>query len=118
MSTHKITIVLVNALVIALYANAGLSQGKEPDQASTKGVVSMSGEQRKKLNTFFSNFSEVDLEPSADGQITETQLIYFGIRHRYLNNPKLFSGTMDFKEKIAAQHVETAVKKYFQNFRR
>ena len=40
----------------------------------------------KKMNTFFSNFSEVFLKPFKKGQITNKELIRFGIFHNIFNN--------------------------------
>lgn len=67
----------------------------------------------KRLNTFFSNFSEVFLKSFEKGQINNKDLISFGVLHNKRNNYKLFQ-RHDFNYlKLDKKYVEASVEKYF-----
>jgi hypothetical protein len=70
-------------------------------------------EEWKKLNTFFSNFSEVFLIPFEKGQITNKELIRFGVFHNLLNNYRLFQPYKSSYLKIAKKYVQVSIDKYF-----
>jgi len=74
--------------------------------------VVMSSAEQKKLNVFFSNFSEVGLEPFTEDNIIDEELIKFGILHNFINNYNLFlpSGNdLKLKDDVISESVE----KYF-----
>ncbi|MFX4261530.1 hypothetical protein ACOBQJ_04935 [Pelotomaculum propionicicum] len=95
--------------------------GSEPEQASKNNElqsviqekeIDMDMDTRKKLNTFFSNFSEVSLAPFERGKISQSELIRFGIYHNWLNNYNLFTieGSKAYIDEAA---VYSSIKKYF-----
>jgi hypothetical protein len=67
----------------------------------------------KKLNTFFSNFSEVFLRPFEKGQISNKELVSFGVLHNKRNNYKLFQPYNSSYLKLDKKYVEASVEKYF-----
>lgn len=70
--------------------------------------------EKKALNTFFSNFSEVFVKPFSNGSIADADLIRFGVSHNYRNNEKLFAKTgKENQAKIKAGYVDESVNKYF-----
>lgn len=79
------------------------SQGKE---------ISLDQDTRKKLNTFFSNFSEAWVEPFEKGQISDSELLWFGIIHNWKNNMDLFR-IEGSKAYIEENSVYSSIKKYF-----
>ncbi|MDR3584177.1 MAG: hypothetical protein P4L59_02495 [Desulfosporosinus sp.] len=76
-----------------------------------KGVT-LDAQAQQQLNTFFSNFAEVSLEPFAKGTISNLALIRFGIYHNWINNHNLFQTKGD-KAYISKDGVNSSVKKYF-----
>jgi hypothetical protein len=73
-----------------------------------------SAAEQKKLNTFFSNFSEVFVEAFSQDSLGDQTLITFGVAHNYRNRSKLFERTADgAKAKIKAIYVDQATQKYF-----
>lgn len=72
----------------------------------------MSFDQKKQLNIFFSNFSEIDFgEFDADNYNTE-DLILFGILHNIVNYGKRINYVGDY-ETLSSKYVTQAIKKYF-----
>ena len=81
-------------------------------QAGAEQEVPLDNARKERLNTFFSNFSEVCLEPFNADSSSETDLIRFGVLHIWFNNRQLIhqiSGT----ESLPAAAVTEAVDKYF-----
>lgn len=74
--------------------------------------AALDADQTEQLNTFLSNFSEVQLPTFTRGTLTEQELIRFGLLHTWANNPKLISRCSG-AETIPAAAVEAAVTKYF-----
>ena len=64
--------------------------------------------EQRRWNTYFSNFSEVYVEPFERGKITENALIEFGIRHNMENNQHYWT-----KQGLAPRYVEASVMKFF-----
>lgn len=98
----------VMSLMILLYV-------AEISFAATPGKeVKLTPAEKKQLNTFFSNFSEVFLEPFAKDKISDTELIEFSIYHNYKNNEKRFvRGGKEYQVKIKASYIDETVMKYF-----
>jgi hypothetical protein len=67
----------------------------------------------KKMNIFFSNFSEVFVKPFEKGKINNSPLIEFGIFHNKFNNDKLFIPYGSSHLKLDKKYVEASVEKYF-----
>ena len=78
------------------------------DESKTSKEVSLSTEEQKKINIFFSNFSEAGLEPFKSDQITDEMLINFGVIHSYINNRKSFEKADNSKLKLKDEIVNTA----------
>ena len=72
-------------LLIALFYIGGITFA----QTAPKGVK-LTPKEKKELNTFFSNFSEVFVEPFKKDDITDINLVKFSVLHNYRNNEKLF----------------------------
>lgn len=82
--------------------------------AEDKGKeVKLDAGQKKKLNTFFSNFAETYLEFFAEGKIKNEELIRFGILHNSINKPANIKKVDNYYGVLAEKDVETAAKKYF-----
>jgi len=75
--------------------------------------VKLTSEEQKKLNTFFSNFSEVNLKPFKRGEISNDELINFGVYHNYKNNPKYFEKSGEGNVRLKEGYVVNSVQKYF-----
>jgi hypothetical protein len=86
-------------------------QTKEENTAAGKDVT-LSATEQKKLNVFFSNFSEAYLEPFTAGNITDEELIKFGVLHNFKNNYKLFEKSGDYLM-IKSDAVSKSIEKYF-----
>lgn len=78
----------------------------------TSSLVTLNYEEKKKLNVFFSNFSEINLQTISSKKLNNTDLIYFGVYHEYINNYKHFE-SINGKAKIKKEYVSKAVAKYF-----
>ncbi|HPJ42296.1 MAG TPA: hypothetical protein PLY21_08230 [Spirochaetota bacterium] len=92
-------------LIIASSIAVAQTPGKE---------VKLTPSEKKQLNTFFSNFSEVFVEPFVKDKISDIKLIEFSIYHNYKNNEKRFvKGGKEYQVKIKASYIEESVMKYF-----
>ena len=94
-------------LILAFAASIAFAQtpGKE---------VKLTPKEKKELNTFFSNFSEVFVEPFAKDKISDIKLIEFSIYHNYRNNEKRFTkGGKEYQVKIKASYIDETVMKFF-----
>jgi len=82
-------------------------------QAAPK-EVKLKPAEKKLLNTFFSNFSEVLLEPFEKDEISDAALIQFSVLHNYKNNYKFFvHAGEEYQVKINASHVDDSIDKFF-----
>ncbi|MGV8019186.1 MAG: hypothetical protein AB2L26_13535 [Ignavibacteria bacterium] len=79
----------------------------------TPKEVKLTTEEQKKLNIFFSNFSEVGLKPFSSGSAADEELINFGVLHNYKNNLSKFEKVDNLNSKIKEEHVSASIKKYF-----
>ncbi len=80
---------------------------------TTANDVKLNSEEMKKLNIFFSNFSEVNLKPFTEGKIADDDLINFGVLHLYKNNLGMFEKVDAGNFKIKEDKVSASVQKYF-----
>jgi hypothetical protein len=87
-------------------------QGKKETVPEAK-EVKLSPNEQKKLNVFFSNFSEVGLKTFKKGEITTEELINFGVYHNYRNNHKLFDSLGEGKLRLRDEYVVKSVQKFF-----
>jgi len=82
--------------------------------AGLAAPVAMPAAQKKKLDTFFSNFSEASVAGFKRGALTDDAMLQFGLSHLYINSPKSLKKTADGNSVIAsAAQVDTATVKYF-----
>jgi hypothetical protein len=87
------------------------------DNTVAEKEVKLTDEEQKKLNIFFSNFSEVSLNPFTAGNITDDELIKFGVWHNQKNNRKLFEKAGQDEIKLKEDAVSKSIQKYFgKNF--
>jgi hypothetical protein len=76
--------------------------------------VKLTPSEKKQFNTFFSNFSEVFVEPFAKDKISDIKLIEFSIYHNYKNNEKRFTkGGKEYQVKSKASYIDETVMKFF-----
>lgn len=86
-------------------------QIKKENTAAGKEVT-LSAAEQKKLNIFFSNFSEAYLAPFTAGNISDDELIKFGVLHNFINNRKDFQKSGDYLM-VTFDAVSKAIEKYF-----
>lgn len=99
-------IALTSLLLIIVLLCTSLAFGEERE-------IQLNQVEWKRLNTFFSNFSEVFLWPFEKGQISNKDLISFGVYHNKRNNYKLFQRYNFNYLKLDKKYVEATVEKYF-----
>ncbi|MGE5607555.1 MAG: hypothetical protein ACM3YE_17920, partial [Bacteroidota bacterium] len=104
MNKRYLRIILSLVIVLSFYSSSALGEDKE---------IKLNRGEWKKLNTFFSNFSEVFLRPFERGQISNEELVNFGIFHNKINNYKLFQAYNSSDLKLDKKYVEASVEKYF-----
>lgn len=76
--------------------------------------IQLAPSEKKLIDTFFSNFSEVFLKPFDKEGITDSEMIQFGVMHNYRNNGKRFiKGEKGYQVKIKASFVDESVEKFF-----
>ena len=70
--------------------------------------------EQKKLDTFFSNFSEAHVESFTQATLTDKALLDFALIHSYINNPKSLIQSKDgLNVGVPAQLVDKATERYF-----
>jgi hypothetical protein len=84
----------------------------EDNLIAATNEVQLSKDEKRKLNIFFSNFSEVYLQPFKRDQISNQQLICFGFYHNYKNNWNLFKNEGQ-SVKLDSKYVEGSVNYFF-----
>ena len=107
----------VGFLGVAAIASVLLTWNSNPhDVCAAPTEVKMDRALKGKLDTFFSNFSEVYVEPFAKGKTSNKALISFGIRHNEINKPERVQtvhGSSALDQRIAAKLIEPSVEWYF-----
>ncbi len=104
MKKNIFIIIIVSFVMLAGIAFAGTSPRE----------VKLTSAEKKQLNTFFSNFSEVFVEPFAKDKISDRALIEFSIYHNYKNNEKRFvKGGKEYQVKIKASYIDETAMKFF-----
>lgn len=73
---------------------------------------SMSNNEKKALNIFFSNFSEVNFGNFYSTNYDDANLINFGVLHNYINNNDLVE-VQDSDYVLQGEYVTKTIKKYF-----
>ena len=101
----RATVVLCVAVLLVCGQDVPTVAVAGPQAASPARLTNA---ERRKWNTYFSNFSEVYVEPFERGKITENALIEFGIRHNLENNHPLWT-----KQGLVPRYVEASVMKFF-----
>ena len=101
----KKCMIVISLFILLFFCNSSVL-GEEKEIQLNKG-------EWEKLNTFFSNFSEVFLKPFEKGQISNKELVRFGILHNFWNNYKLFKQYDSNELKLDKKYVEASVEKYF-----
>lgn len=70
--------------------------------------------QKKKLNTFFSNFSEANLKSFKQDSLSDADLLEFGLSHNFINNEKSLRKSRDGNSAIiTSAQVDKATERYF-----
>jgi len=95
----------------SLTTNTSKENATQKESSGTD--VKLSAAEQKKLNVFFSNFSEVGMAPFARGKVSDETLINFGVLHLYKNSNSLFEKTDAANAKIKEDKVSGAAQKYF-----
>ena len=86
-------------------------QTKKENTAGGKEVT-LSAAEQKKLNVFFSNFSEAFLTSFVAGNIKDEELIRFGVLHNFINNKKQFQKSGEYVM-VTFDAVSKSIEKYF-----
>ena len=96
--------------------NSNANNSNETKPIEIKAVeISMDIDVQKKLDTFFSNFSEANVKPFEKGKIDDSSLIGFGVIHVIINNNNLIQHKGENKNEgyIKAEDVDTMTSYYF-----
>lgn len=82
--------------------------------AGEREVPGLTVTERDKLDTFFSNFSEVGLPEFANGSLSLDAILNFGVEHVLLNTPHRELTNLDARSwGIPVERVRAVVDKYF-----
>jgi hypothetical protein len=85
-----------------------------PCLALARTGVPLSGDEKKTLDTFFSNFSEVNMKNFATGGLSDDDLLYFAAWHCIINAADAFQKTKDGDSIIIpADAIDKVTEKYF-----
>ncbi|MBU1105729.1 MAG: hypothetical protein KKB51_03590 [Candidatus Riflebacteria bacterium] len=77
-------------------------------------TIKLEPAKQRKLNVFFSNFSEANVESFAQGALSDQAMLDFALRHLYINKFKSLKKSKDGCSVIATtEQVDTATMKYF-----
>lgn len=69
---------------------------------------------KQMMDTYFSNFSEVFVEPFEKDGINDSSIIKFAVSHNYRNNEKRFvKGGKEYQVKIKASYIDESAEKFF-----
>jgi hypothetical protein len=95
-------------LSLVLFAFAGTAVGADPKP------IGLEAAQKKKLDTFFSNFSEAAVPSFAPATLTDEILISFGIEHWYINNFKQLNRDANGVDvQVTREQVDQSAIRYF-----
>lgn len=96
----KVLTILAVMLVIATLGSAA--------------AIKLDAAKQKKLNVFFSNFSEANVDSFAQGELSDQAMLDFALSHVYINKFKSLKKSKDGNSVIAtSKQVDTATMKYF-----
>jgi glucose dehydrogenase len=85
-----------------------------PLLALAQSELKLKTAQKMKLNTFFSNFSEVDLKSFKQNSLSDAALLEFGLAHNLINREKSLKKSKDGNSVIiTSEQVDDATDKYF-----
>lgn len=90
-------------------------EGEYEQENSVEDVytkLDLTKDEREKLNTFFSNFSEVQMEPFNEQTISDAEIIHFAVYHNHINNYKRFESIGDNLIKIKKDYIDESAEKY------
>jgi hypothetical protein len=116
LKTMSIIVAIVLSILSLNACNAAADPGQNPKLTTIadQQPIQLSEEQRRELNTFFSNFSEASVGPFANGQISDDELIRFGLLHIIKNrNVAELMSMRDQYGGIPLEEVDYATNKYF-----
>jgi len=84
-----------------------------PCLALAQTDVPLRGDEKKKLDTFFSNFAEVNMKSFPQGPLSDDTLLYFATWHCIINAADSFQTTNDGNDIIIpASAIDKATEKY------
>lgn len=75
--------------------------------------IELSISEREKLNTFFSNFAEVQMADFDEQSLTDADIIYFAVYHNSINDYERFESVDNNKIKIKKEFIDETAEKYF-----
>jgi hypothetical protein len=85
-----------------------------PSLATAQTEIKMSAVQKKKLDTFFSNFSESNLKSFKQNSLSQEAILNFALDHIYKNDYKAIKHSKDGNSAIIpAVLVDNVMEKYF-----
>jgi len=113
----------LSIFVILLFTGVLLSSCKSGSNETSSTItteqnstlVTLSKEEQKELNIFFSNFAEVSMSAFSKESLTDAALIDFAVRHEYINNNKKFEllKSEPVQAQIKESYIQQTVDKYF-----
>jgi len=85
-----------------------------PSFAIAQSEVKINADEKKKLDTFFSNFSEAAVASFKENSLSQEALLNFALLHIYINDPKSIKHSKDGNTAIIpAALVDRVTEKYF-----
>jgi hypothetical protein len=85
-----------------------------PSLVMAQSEINLNAVEKKQLNTFFSNFSEVDLKSFKQNSLTHEELLNFALSHIYKNAYKSLKHSKDGASAIIpAALVDKTTERYF-----
>lgn len=100
----KKNIAFVLVLAFILFAGSAMARRDE----------NLAAGETKSLDTFFSNFSEANVESFTRDSLTDQAMLHFALRHHYINNFKSLKRSPDGSSVVVpASMIDQATIKYF-----
>lgn len=115
-NTMKKAILLITLLCTSVLLGTPSKEVTPVKASKSVKTIQPKGKALRKLNVFFTNFSESAVPFFKKGTLSEDELIAFGVRHNLINISKNVHKTKQKKgydAKISVKAVHRAVMKYF-----
>jgi len=109
-----IVIVLTTSISIIVHLAKSSANGEYQETVSQTNIINnMEIDEREKLNTFISNFAEIEFPDYDSNNYEESQLINFLILHNYANNNGNIEVSKNHNIKLYANIVQKNTARFF-----